>query len=68
MSRRRVRSAAYRARRQKRHATRHYVIDEPMSGTGTESDPFIGHRITEYRRGVVVGVDIDPGVPAETPK
>jgi ribosomal protein L21E len=61
MSRRRIRSAAYRARRKLRHATRHYVIDEPMSGSGTENDPFVGSRITEYRRGQVVSVDIDPG-------
>ena len=61
MSRRqRVRSPEYRVRRQKRHATRHYVIDEPLSGAGTEQDPFVGSRITEYRRGVVVGLQIIP--------
>ena len=59
MSRRqRVRGPEYRGRRQKRHATRHYIIDEPISGTGTEQDPFVGSSITEYRRGVVVSVDI----------
>jgi hypothetical protein len=59
MSRRRVRSAEYRARRQKRHATRHYVIEESLP------EPYLaGSRVTEYRRGVVVGVDIDPGVPS----
>ena len=64
MSRRRVRPIAYRVRRQKRHATRHYVIDEPMAGAGTELDPFVGSRITEYRRGVVVGLEIiPPGAP-----
>lgn len=62
MSRRRIRSEAYRALRKPRHSTRHYFIDEPVSGSGTEHDPFIGSRITEYRRGVVVGVDINPGV------
>lgn len=30
MSRRRVRSVEYRQRRQKRHATRHYFVDEPL--------------------------------------
>jgi hypothetical protein len=60
VSRRRIRSAAYRARRKLRHATRHYVVDEPMSGSGTESDPFVGSRITEYRRGQVVGLEIIP--------
>jgi hypothetical protein len=53
-SRRRVRSAAYRARRQQRHAGRHYFIDEPLLNGGS--------RVIEYRRGRVVSVDIDPGV------
>lgn len=62
MSRRqRVRTPAYRARRKVRQATRHYFIDEPISGAGTETDPFIGSRITEYRRGQVVGLEIIPG-------
>lgn len=67
MSRRqRVRSPQYRARRQKRHAFRHYVIDEPLSGTGTQEDPFLGSRITEYRRGVAVGLEIiPPGMDAD---
>lgn len=53
MSRRRLRSASYRARRLQRHATRHVVIDEPMESGGS--------RITEYRRGVAVGLEIIPG-------
>jgi len=53
VSRRRIRSAAYRARRQTRHAGRHYFIDEPY---------LAGSRVTEYRRGVIVSVDIDPGM------
>lgn len=65
MSRRRVRSLEYRARRQQRHAGRHVFIDAPMSGAGTQDDPFVGSRITEYRRGVVVGLEIDPGVEVE---
>lgn len=64
MSRRRVRGSAYRRRRQARHAGRHVFIDEPLPGGG-EPEPYLaGSRVTEYRRGVVVGVDIDPGVPA----
>jgi len=51
---RRVRSAAYRARRQKRHAGRHIFIDEPL--------PAGGYWVAEYRRGRIVSVDIDPGV------
>jgi hypothetical protein len=54
MSRRRVRSAEYRARRQRRHAGRHYFIDEPL--------PDGGSKVTEYRRKQVVSVDIDPEV------
>jgi hypothetical protein len=62
MIRRRVRSAAYRGRRQQRHAGRHYFIDEPLPGGG-EPEPYLaGARVTEYRRGRVVSVDIDPGV------
>jgi hypothetical protein len=56
MSRRRVRSAAYRARRQARHAGRHTVIDEPL--------PDGGSKITEYRRGLVVAFEIIPAVPS----
>jgi hypothetical protein len=49
----------YRARRQKRHAGRHYFIDEQLPA------PYLyGSRVTEYRRGVIVSVDIDPGVPS----
>jgi hypothetical protein len=55
VSRRRVRSAAYRARRQQRQAGRHYYVDEPL--------PDGGSRVTEYRRGVAVSVDIDPVTP-----
>ncbi len=63
MSRRRVRSAAYRVRRQKRHAGRHHFIDEPWAPGGGEPDPYLaGSRVTEYRRGRVVSVDIDPGI------
>lgn len=49
MSRRRIRSQAYRARRQQRHLTRHVVINEPT--------PNGGWKVTEYRRGVAVSVD-----------
>lgn len=56
MSRRRIRSAEYRARRLKRHVERHVFIDEPL--------PEGGSCLTEYRRGVIVSVDIDPGTVA----
>jgi hypothetical protein len=57
VSRRRVRSAAYRARRQQRHAGRHYFVDELLPGGG-EPDPYLaGAQATEYRRGVAVSVD-----------
>ncbi len=66
MSRRRVRSASYRVRRQKRHANRHYFIDEPFDADypeNLEPNPYLeGARVTEYRRGRVVSIDIDPGV------
>lgn len=55
MSRPRKRSAAYRARRKLRRAMQHYFIDEPAP---TER----GGRCTEYRRGVVVGVEVWPAV------
>jgi hypothetical protein len=59
---RRVRSAAYRARRQKRHFGRHYFIDEPLPGGG-EPEPYLaGWRVTEYRHGHIVSVDINPPV------
>jgi hypothetical protein len=68
MNRRRVRSTAYRIRRQKRHAGRHVFIDEPLECSDCvaglpHSGPCVsGSRVTEYRRGQVVSVDIDPGV------
>jgi len=62
MSSRRVRSAAYRTRRQKRHFGRHYFIDEPLRGGGEPDAYLAGSRVTEYRRGRVVSVDIDPGM------
>jgi hypothetical protein len=73
MSRRRVRSVDYRLRRMKRHAGRHYFIDEPVMAmlpnqyhpgdrcSCRDCLPHVGSRVTEYRRGVVVSVDIDPG-------
>jgi hypothetical protein len=64
MSRRRIRSAAYRARRQTRHAGRHYFIDEPLPGGGEPGPYLAGSRVTEYRRGRIVSVDFDPGVQA----
>lgn len=51
--RRRQRSAMYRTRRVRRHAGRHAFIDTPL--------PLGGSKITEYRRGLVVSVDINPG-------
>lgn len=72
MSRRRVRSAAYRARRQARHAGRHHLIDELLecpdcvAGLPHSAPCVVGSRVTEYRRGVIIGVDIDPGVPTNS--
>lgn len=66
MSRSRIRSEAYRARRKLRHATRHYFIDEPLecpdcvAGLPHSGACVAGSRITEYRRGVVVGLEIIP--------
>ena len=66
MSRRRVRSAEYRRRRQKRHSGRHYFIDQPIScddctaGLPHSAPCTEGSRITEYRRGQVVGLEIIP--------
>lgn len=71
MSRRRIRSAAYRARRQQRHATRHYFSDEPtecsdcVAGLPHSGPCTAGSRVTEYRRGLIVSVNIDPGVSDE---
>lgn len=64
MSRRRVRSTPYRIRRLQRHAGRHYFIDEPLPSGGEPSPYLAGSRVTEYRRGRVVSVDIDPGQPS----
>jgi hypothetical protein len=61
VSRRRVRSAAYRARRQARHAGRHYFIDEPAPDRGEPEAYLRGARVTEYRRGRIVSADIEPG-------
>lgn len=65
MSRRRIRSVEYRARRQTLHAGRHYFIDEPLPGGGEPAPYLAGSRVTEYRRGVIVSVDIDPGAHAD---
>jgi hypothetical protein len=39
-SRRRIRSAAYRVRRQQRHAGRHYLMDEPLLSSSSSSCRF----------------------------
>lgn len=45
-------------------------MDEPLecpdcvAGLPHSGPCVTGSRVTEYRRGVIVGVDIDPGVPA----
>jgi hypothetical protein len=56
MSRRRQRSPAYRARRQRRQFGRHCFIEESLP------EPYLagGYRVTEYRRGRIVSFEHCP--------